>query len=77
MEVHIFRGSGRIFGFTADSTGANLPTKYAPWTAFKTLELLKDTPVPGVEVNDCLQDLEEFGVHVTDAHIRITQEALR
>ena len=77
MEVHIFRGPGRVFGFTADSTGANLPTKYAPWTAFKTLEFQKDTPVPGVEVNECLQDLEAFGVHVTDAHLRITEEALR
>jgi hypothetical protein len=77
MQVHIFRGPGRVFGFTTDSSGANLPPKYAPWTAFKTIELQKDQPVPSVDVNDCLNDLESFGVHVTDAHVRITEEAIR
>ena len=77
MQVHIFRGPGRIFGFTADSSGENLPQKYAPWTAFKAIEMQRDQPVPGVEVNDCLRDLETHGVHVTDAHVRITEGAIR
>jgi hypothetical protein len=77
MQVHIFRGPGRIFAVTTDPSGANLPSKYAPWAAFKTIELQKDEPVPGVDVNDCLRDLEAHGVHVTDAHVRITEEAIR
>jgi hypothetical protein len=77
MQVHIFRGPGRIFGFTADSSGENLQRKYAPWTAFKAVEMHKDQSVPGVEVNDCLHDLEAHGVHVTDAHARITENAIR
>jgi hypothetical protein len=34
-------------------------------------------PIRGVDVNDCLRDLETYGVHVTDAHVRITEDATR
>jgi len=74
MQVHIFRGTGRVFGCTADPLGENLPTKYGPWTTFKAIEMRKDNPVPGVDVNECLRDIEKYGVHVTDAHVRITGE---
>ena len=77
MQVHIFRGTGRIFGFTANQSGKNLPQKYAPWTAFKTIELHRNEPTPGVAANSCLNDIETHGVHVTDAHVRITEEAIR
>ena len=77
MQVHIFRGPGRIFGFTAQSSGENLPQKYAPWTAFKTIELRKDERTPGVDANECLDDIAAHGVHVTDAHVRITEVAIR
>ena len=29
MQIHIFRGPGRIFGFTTKQAGDNLPQKYA------------------------------------------------
>ncbi len=77
MQVHIFRGPGRVFAFTGDPTGANLPAKYAPWTAFKAVEMTKGQPMPGVDVDDCLGDLASHGLHVTDAHVRITEDALR
>ena len=78
MLVHTFRGPGRIFGFTQDSTGANLPQQLAPqqfakWTSFKSIELNRDQPNPGVNANECLDDIEKFGFHITDAHIRMTQ----
>ncbi len=76
-QVHIFRGPGQVFAFTADPSGANLPPKYAPWTAFKMVELQQDVPTPGVDVNDCLRDIAAHGVHVTDAHVRITEDAIR
>ena len=28
VEVHTFRGTGRVFGFTEDATRANLPAPY-------------------------------------------------
>ena len=73
MLVHFFRGPGRVFGCTRDAPGSNLPQKLAPWTQFKSLELNRDgNPTAGVNTAECLDDLERFGFHVTDAHVRIT-----
>ena len=73
MTVYAFRGPGRVFGFTGDATGANLPSKFAPWSAFKTLELNREgAPTPGVNSEACLNDIEKHGFHITDAHARIT-----
>ena len=74
MRVHIFRGPGRVFGFTQDATAANLPSQFAPWTTFKSIDLNRDAePTPGVDANECLEDIEKHGFHVTDAHVRITE----
>jgi len=75
MQVHIFRGPGRIFGFTGDEAGENLPAQYRPWAAFKTLEMTRGQAQPGVNVDECLDDINEHGFHLTDAHVRITQQA--
>lgn len=77
MHVYIFRGPGRIVGVTAQPSGENLPQKYAPWSAFKTIELHGGKHTPGIDANECLSDIEAYGVHVTDAHSRITEEAIR
>jgi hypothetical protein len=77
MQVHIFRGPDRVFGFTTDATGNNLPQKYAPWSTFKTIELRRGEKTPGVNSDECLGDIETYGVHITDAHSRITEEAVR
>ena len=77
MQLHLSRGPGRVFAFTARSSGEKLPQKYAPWTAFKTIELRRDERTPGVDANECLDDIATYGVHVTDAHLRITEEAIR
>lgn len=76
MLVHIFRGPGRVFGFTEAAGGDNLPAKFAPWTAFKTVELKRDEPTPGVNSAECLDDIEKYGFHITDAHVRITESAV-
>lgn len=74
MLIHIFRGPDRVFGFTADQTGTNLPAKYAPWAAFKSVELQRGVATPGVEADACLDDVAQYGWHVTDAHARITDQ---
>ena len=51
MLVHIFRGPGRVFGFTSDAAGANLPARYRPWASFKSLELHRGEPTPGLKVD--------------------------
>jgi hypothetical protein len=72
MQVHLFKGPGRVFGVTADATGANLPADFAPWSSFKTLAMTRGEPLPGVDVDECLDDIEAHGFHLTDAHVRIT-----
>jgi hypothetical protein len=74
MMVYMFRGPGRVFGFTADAAGANLPAKFAPWSAFKSAEMTKGEARPGVDTDICLDDIEKYGFHVTDAHRRITED---
>jgi hypothetical protein len=72
MQVHIFRGLGRVFGFTRD-VGGNLPA-YGPWTAFKSFDLNRGDVQTNFDVNECLDDIEKFGFHLTDAHVRITEQ---
>jgi hypothetical protein len=76
MMVHLFRADGRVFGITADAGGANLPQGYGAWVPFKSIELVRGQPQPGVHVEECLDDVERFGFHLTDAHVRITEQAL-
>jgi hypothetical protein len=76
MLVHLFRGPGRVFGFTEDETGGNLPARFAPWSAFKSVELRHGTVTPGVDADSCLDDIEKHGFHITDAHVRITDSVL-
>jgi hypothetical protein len=77
LQVHIFRGQGRIFGFTADEAAKNLPAKYGPWSPFKTVDMIRGVATPGgVDVTECLDDIETYGFHLTDAHKRITGQAV-
>lgn len=76
MVVYIFRGPGRVFGFTADATGANLPERFAPWASFKSVELGRDQATPGVDSGECLDDIAKHGFHITDAHVRITDKVI-
>jgi len=73
MLIHIFRGPGRVFGFTQDAMGVNLPSQFAPWNSFKSVELSRGEPRPGVNTDECLDDIEKHGFHITDAHVRITE----
>ena len=74
--VNAFRGQDRVFGFTLDEQGANLPPQYGPWTHFKTIELYHDEPHQGVDASVCLDDIDRYGFHLTSAHQRITQLAV-
>ncbi|HEY4049291.1 MAG TPA: patatin-like phospholipase family protein, partial [Acidobacteriaceae bacterium] len=75
-RVHVLRGQDRVFGFTLDEHGTNLPRQYGPWATFKTVELYHDEPYQGVDVSGCLDDISKHGFHLTAAHKRITHLAL-
>jgi hypothetical protein len=76
LLIHLFRGPGRIFAATAAADGANLPPDYGPWTSFKSLEIEAGKPQPGLDVDACLEDVHAHGFHLTDAHVRITDQAV-
>jgi hypothetical protein len=76
MRVHIFRGTGRIFAFTEGSRLDSLPERYAPWTSFKSIEMVRGQAQASVNVDECLDDIAQHGIHVTDAHVRITEQAI-
>jgi len=77
MQVHAFRGTGRVFGFTEDAAGANLPSQFGPWGPFKVINLDRDgEPTPGVDARACLDDIDQHGFHLTEAHVRITETAI-
>jgi hypothetical protein len=76
MQIQVFRGTGRVFAFTEISIATDLPERYAPWTLFKVIEVARGQAQPGIDVDDCLDDITRYGIHVTDAHVRITEQAI-
>jgi hypothetical protein len=76
MQVDVFRGIGRVFAVIESSSVNKLPDRYGPWTLFKTIEVIRGTAQPGLHVDECLDDIERHGIHVTDAHVRITEQAI-
>ena len=32
--------------------------------------------IPNVRTDECLDDIEKYGIHVTEAHIRITESVI-
>lgn len=76
MNVYIFRGPGRLFGFTQAADGANLPSTLGDWAPFKMVELTRGAATPGVDADACLDDIQAHGFHLTDAHERVTERGL-
>jgi hypothetical protein len=76
MLVEVFRGTGRIFAVIETGGVDRLPERYGPWMHFKAIELIRGQTQPGLNVEECLDDIERHGIHVTDAHVRITEQAV-
>ena len=74
MLVHVFRGPGRVFGVTQDEAGANLPAQFAPWASIKSAELSRERAMPGIDSGECMDDIAKYGFHITNAHVRITDQ---
>jgi hypothetical protein len=76
MEVYVFRGKDRVFGITEEQSGDNLPTDYGPWSLQNALDMNRGEAAAGVRTDECLDDIEEYGFHITDAHVRITDKVV-
>jgi hypothetical protein len=75
MNVHLFSGTGWVFGFTERDSGDNLPPDYGPWIFHKTLDLNRgDKRRSIVNADECLDDIEQYGFHVTESRVRITEK---
>ncbi len=76
MHLHVFKGAGRMFAVIERNSPDTLPQRYGPWTLFKTIDLVRGQAQPGIDVDECLDDIAQHGIHVTDAHVRITDQAI-
>lgn len=73
MYVYVFKGADRIMGFTAEVSGRKLPRARGPWELITRLVMSKDDqPRPVVNTNECFEDIEMHGFHITDNYRRIT-----
>jgi hypothetical protein len=72
MQIHIFRATGRVFGFTQVESGSNLPLDLGKFNYFRAIAMMRGESHQGVNVDEYLDDIERHGFHVTDAHVRIT-----
>ena len=65
MKVHVFSGRSRVYGFTTDATGGNLPERHGPWTRFKDIKMKRDDPPRiSVDTNTALDDIRDHGYHL-------------
>ena len=76
MQVHIFRGTGHVFAFVLSDSPDNLPEQYGPWAPFRTIEVVRGEAQQSFNADECLDDLAQHGIHVTDAHVRITDKVV-
>lgn len=65
MKVHVFTGKNRVFGFTDDASGAKLPPRHGPWSAFKEIKIKRgDRPRIAVNSDEALDDIANHGYHL-------------
>jgi NTE family protein len=75
-KVHVFTSRDRVFGFSLNEQGTNLPQQFGPWVSVSAIELYDDESHQGFDMTACLEDITQYGFHLTAAHKRITQLAI-
>lgn len=77
MKVYVFSAPKRVFGFTENVGGVNLPTQLGPWKAFTELDMNRgETPRIGVSTDEALDDLEKKGYHLVETKIVVTEKVV-
>jgi hypothetical protein len=75
MRVYAFSGRASHWGFTADETGANLPSEFGPWKFFKIINMCPEEESRiGVSTDEALADIERQGYHINRAQILTTEQ---
>ncbi len=76
MIVYAFNSTQnpKVYGFTADASGANLPDDQAPWIPVKSMEMLPGEPSRiGLDAHAVLMGIADNGYYVTAAEINISE----
>ena len=76
MKVYVFNSAKnlKVYGFTPDATGANLPAEQGPWKAFKSLDMNSgETPRSGVNSDAVLIGIHDRGYYLTAAEIKFEE----
>lgn len=73
-----FMTESRLSGLpnTGDTEGTILPVDHGLWLAVKSVDLVGGQMHPCVDADQCVDEIEQYGFHVTDAHVHITEQAL-
>lgn len=79
MRIYIFKSSTpKLYGFTPDQTGFNLPADGGPWTLLKTSDANpNDGPRIGISSQAILEGVRQQGYHLGLFEVRTTIEERR
>lgn len=70
MLVHIFKNQKGQHAFTDDATGSKLPQALGPWAFVKSIDMNRgEQPRAGVNTDDCLDDIDNKGYHLSNAKV--------
>jgi hypothetical protein len=76
MMVYVFNSAknAKVYGFTSDATGANLPAQEGPWNPFKSLEMnAGEKGRIGVDTDAVLMGIADRGHYLTAAEIKFEE----
>jgi len=80
MRVHVFSSeqSSKLFGFTPDQKGQNLPGAQGPWRYFKSVDLSSGgADLIGESKANIQSGIEINGFHIAGAEIRVGEELVK
>jgi|tagenome__1003787_1003787.scaffolds.fasta_scaffold20104194_2 hypothetical protein len=73
MLVYVFNSTQnpKLYGFTADATGANLPSENGPWILFKSLKMnAGEKGRIGVDTDAVLMGISDRGYYLSAAELK-------
>lgn len=76
MMVFVFKSTQnpKVYGFTVDATGANLPGEQGPWVPFKSIEMKAgEKGRIGVDTDAVLMGIADNGYYLTAAAVKFEE----
>ena len=74
-RIHVFKGAGNDYGFTANPNGTNLPDDKGPWHQVRDTEMNHgDGPRFGVSSDDILDAVEHGNAYIASVRVQISDK---